>query len=399
MKLLSCNVGSTSYKYKLFDMDDNEKVLASGSAERVGAPMGLFVHKNMLTGETIRDERPFPTQRDAIECMLDRLTHGVLSDIHEIDCAAFKVVHCKKYIGAFVIDDDIMENMEAFSCITPTHNPPYIAAIKQFQELLPETPLVAAFETGFHKDTPEVARIFAIPIELTEKYEIYHYGFHGASHEYLWETVSEKMGRKDLKLITCHLGGSSSLCAIDSGRSLDTTAAFSNDSGILANNRIGDIDPFIPFYLHEVAGMEYPEIKRVLSTESGLIGLSRGCSNDLRDLQEAADAGNADARLAIDRYIYELKKYFGAYAAVLGGLDAVVFAGGIGKNSPAVRAGMLEGLEFMGVELDPKRNEHPAVGDDISVPGSKVRIFIIETDEEVMIARKAVEALKKAGLR
>lgn len=396
MKLLSCNVGSTSYKYKLFDMSDNEKVLASGGAERVGAPMGNFQHKNHLTGEVVKEQKPFPQQRDAIECMIGHLLNGVIKEITEIECVSFKVVHAKGIAGAFIIDDEIMKCMDDFSCITPTHNPPYLAAIRQFQELLPDATLVTALETGFHKDMPMETKLYSLPIEISEKYDIYHYGFHGASHEYISDFVNEKVGRKDLKVISCHLGGSSSLCAIDSGRSIDTTAGFGNNSGILSNNRIGDIDPYIVFYLHEEYGMPLDEIKEMFQNKSGLLGLSRGCSNDLRDLQEAADAGNEDAKLAINCYIYQMKKYLGSYMAALGGIDVIVFTAGIGKNSPTVRAGMLEGLEFCGVELDKELNKTAKVGDDISVKGSKVRIFIIDTDEEVMIARKAMQAIAEA---
>ena len=395
MKVLICNVGSTSLKYQLFDMAEGEKVLASGGAERVGTGKSSFYHRNRLTGYSDRKDIPLPTHREAISEMIDSLLDGVIAGLNEISCVGFKVVHAGKITGAQLLTEDVLKAMEDFNSVAPAHNPPYIAAIRQFRELLPDTPLIGSFETGFHANMPPEAYLYSIPLELSRKYEIRRYGFHGASHEYMTGWVAERMGRNDLRVISCHLGGSGSLAAVSNGICIDTTLGMSLQCGVMHNNRIGDIDPYIIFYLNERCGYSMEEIKKILQSKSGLYGLSGGISNDLRDIEEAAEQGNADARNALNAYAYAIKKYIGAYTAALGGVDALVFGGGIGRNSTTIRRLALQGLECMGIILDENKNMRNEAGADISCGDSKARIYLVETNEEIIVARKAMKLLEE----
>lgn len=393
MKILICNVGSTSLKYQLFDLSQGERVLASGGAERVGAGVSRFYARNRLTGDEISEQSAFPTHREAIERMLTQLLDGILAGLDELSCVAFKVVHARGVSGVQYLTEDVLAKMAAFNSVAPAHNPPYIAAIRQFRTLLPNTPLIGSFETGFHQTIPPEASLYSIPIEISRKYDIHRYGFHGASHEFMSTWVADAMERDDLKIVSCHLGGSGSICAVQNGISIDTSMGLSLQCGIMNNNRCGDIDPYIIFYLAEEAGMTLAEIKDMLQTKSGFYGMSGGISNDLRDIEQAADDGNDDAANAIAAYAYSIKKYIGSYAAAMGGLDAIVFGGGIGRNSPTVRALSLSGLSFLGIQLDGEKNRHAFGGRDISMPDSPVRIFVLDTDEEIIVARKAAALL------
>ncbi len=394
MNILICNVGSTSLKYQLFDMAAGERVLASGGAERVGAAKSLFYHKNHLTGQSLREDAVFPTHGEAISAMLTQLLNGLVASLNEISCVGFKVVHAKGVTGVQYLTEDVLQAMADFNSVAPAHNPPYISAIRQFAALMPSTPLIGSFETAFHANIPAEAHLYPIPLELSKQHAIRRYGFHGASLEYLSTWTAKAMARDDLKLVCCHLGGSGSLCAVKNGISIDTTMGMSLQCGVLQNNRIGDMDPYVIFYLVEECGMTLEEVKIMLQTKSGLYGMSGGVSNDLRDIQEAADAGNEDCKNAVNAYSYGIKKYIGAYTAAMGGLDAIVFGGGIGRNSASVRASALAGLECLGVQLDPEKNLAPKGGDDISVDGSPVRIYVVDTNEEIVVARKAQALLE-----
>ena len=395
MNILICNVGSTSLKYQLFDMDAGEKVLCAGGAERVGAEKSLFYHKNNLTGETVNQDAVFPTHKEAICAMLERLLSGCIKSLSEISCVGFKVVHAKGVTGVQYLTEDVLQAMADFNSVAPAHNPPYIAAIRQFKDLMPDTPMIGSFETAFHANMPPEAYLYSIPLELSKQHAIRRYGFHGASLEYLSTWTAEKMGRKDLKLVCCHLGGSGSLCAVKNGISIDTTMGMGLQCGVLQNNRIGDIDPYIIFHLVEECGMELGEVKTMLQSKSGLYGLSGGVSNDLRDIQEAAKNGNEDCQNALKAYAYGIKKYIGAYAAAMGGLDGIVFGGGIGRKSDIIRAMSMEGLEFLGVQVDENKNRNAHGGDDISKDCAPVRIFVVDTNEEIVVARKAKALLEQ----
>lgn len=395
MNILICNVGSTSLKYQLFQMEAGEAVLASGGAERVGTAKSLFYHKNHRNGESVRTEAVFPTHGEAISAMLAYLMDGCISSMADISCVGFKVVHAKGVTGVQYLTDDVLQAMADFNSVAPAHNPPYIAAIRQFRALMPDTPLIGSFETAFHAQMPPEAYLYPIPLELSKQHAIRRYGFHGASLEYLSTWTAREMDRDDLKLVCCHLGGSGSLCAVQNGVSVDTTMGMSLQCGVLQNNRIGDMDPYIIFYLVEECGMTLDEVKTMLQTKGGLYGMSGGISNDLRDIQEAADAGNVDCANAVKAYAYGIKKYIGAYTAAMGGVDAVVFGGGIGRNSASVRAMALDGLDCLGIRLDPEKNKTAAGGCDISTPDSKVRIFVVDTNEEIIVARKAQALLEQ----
>ncbi|MBQ7255933.1 MAG: acetate/propionate family kinase [Oscillospiraceae bacterium] len=381
MNILVCNVGSTSLKYQLFDSDF--AVLARGGAERVGTEKSVFyVTEN---GEKQFTSLPLPTHLEAIEAML-RALGGKTPD-----CVAFKVVHARGVTGTQYLTDEVLSAMEAFNTVAPAHNPPYLAAIRLFRKAMPGVPLIGAFETAFHADLPKEASLYSIPISVSRKYDIHRYGFHGASHEYLSRFAAERLGKGESKIISCHLGGSGSICAVKNGKSVDTSMGLSLQCGVMHNNRCGDIDPYVIFYLAKDGGMTLDEIQTMLETKSGFLGMTDGLSGDVRDVEKAAKEGNEDAETALKSYAYSIRKYVGAYAAAMGGVDAIVFGGGIGTGSAAVRALALSGLSFIGIELDPDKNR--AGCEDISKDGSRVRIFLTETNEERIVAEKAAALL------
>lgn len=393
MKILVCNVGSTSLKYRLFDMGARETTLAEGKQERVGTQAGIWTHQN--AGEPPEKQTlPIPDYATGILLMQRALLEATpgspaaLASMEEFDCVAFKVVHAKDVTGVQLLDERVLAAMAAFNTVAPSHNPPYIAAIRQFQQALPHTPLVGSFETGFHAGMPPEAYLYSIPIEISRKYAIRRYGFHGASHEYVSTRAAQLIGRTDFRLISCHLGGSGSLSAVVNGRSIDTNLGLSLQCGIMHNNRCGDIDPYLPIYLMKDFGYTIEQIETMLNRQSGMLGMS-GVSNDLRDVEQAARAGNEDAKNAVESYCYNIKKQIGAYAAAMGGVDAIAFAGGIGENSALVRRKALAGLAFLGVSLDEAKNETAAPDCELTGEGGRARIFVIATNEEIVVARKA----------
>ena len=394
MNILICNVGSTSLKYKLFRMPE-ELVLASGGAERVGAGEGRIYAKTHENGALTDESAVFPTHREAIARMLRQLTDTVLPDLSALDCVGFKVVLAKGISGVQVLTDDVLSSMEAFSSIAPAHNPPYLAAIRQFRALLPGTPLIGAFETAFHRTMPPEAYYYSIPIVISRNYDILRNGFHGASIEYMTEWTQERMEREDLKLVVCHLGGSGSICAVKNGKSLDTSLGLTLQCGTMHNNRCGDIDPSVVNYLKYTLNITGHQLDESLNKKSGLLGVS-GVSSDMREIQAAVDAGNAKANLAQTMYYYRIKKYIGTYAAALGGVDVIVFTGGVGENKDDSRERACEGLEFMGVKLDKELNK-TIHGEEavISTTDSKVKVVVIPTDEELMIATDTMTLLQK----
>jgi acetate kinase len=387
MKILVCNVGSTSLKYRLFDLTSGEETLSEGRMERVGTQAGTWMHKD-ADRDAVKQTLPIPDYATGIRLMQEALLARTLENMEALDCVAFKVVHAQGVTGVQLLDEPVLSSMAAFNTVAPSHNPPYIAAIRQFQQALPNTPMIGSFETGFHAMMPPKAYLYSVPISLYKEHAIRRYGFHGASHEYVTTRTTELMGRSDFKLISCHLGGSGSLCAVVNGKSVDTNLGFSLQCGIMHNNRCGDIDPYIPIYLMKDFGYSLPQIETMLNKQSGLLGMS-GVSNDLRDVEAAAEAGNEDAQNAVDSYCYQIQKQIGSYAAAMGGVDAISFAGGIGENSALVRKQVLSGLEFMGVSLDLAKNETAKPDCELTGMGSRVRIFAIATNEEIVVARKA----------
>ena len=393
MKILVANIGSTSFKYRLFDMAD-ESQLARGGIERIGSPQSpCFVE----VGANRREHSlHVPDQAQAVRQCLAQLTDpdsGRLREASEVSAIGFKAVHGGRIGGVQRVTPEVLDAMEEFAPVAPAHNPPYIAAMRQLSEQLPEIPLVAAFETDFHRTIPERHRYYAVPFPWAEEGLVRRYGFHGASHRYIATRTAELLGRDDLRIISCHLGGSSSLCAIRGGKSMATSMGFSAQSGLPQNNRAGDFDPFaLPLVMRQT-GKSLEEVLGLLAAESGLLGLS-GVGGDIRDITEAAEAGNHRARIALDVYIGAVRHYLGAYLVELGGADVIVFTGGIGENRPALRAAVCENLETLGIALDADANASAAGEAKISTPESRTQVWVVPTNEELIVARQTAQLLE-----
>ncbi|MEA4816764.1 MAG: acetate/propionate family kinase [Lachnospiraceae bacterium] len=388
MLILVCNAGSTSLKYKLFKMPE-EKVLSTGKIERIGdAKKGIYAFKNCVTGEEKNaDGIDIMTYTDGINLYLSDLAGEgkVISSISELSAVGFKTVVAKGYYGVHIITDDVMDAMKEYIDIAPAHNTFYIEAINTFRKILPDTTMVGVFETNFHRTIPDYARIYATPYEWYEKDGICRLGFHGASHGYIAYRTTQMFG-EGKKVISCHLGGSSSICAIKDGKSVETSFGMSLQTGLPHSNRVGDMDAFA--IVRQLSlGKSMKEIEHALNKESGLLGIS-GVSKDMRDIDKAAKEGNKRAALAIDFFCHEVKKFIGAYAASMGGVDYIVFTAGIGEKSVSVREKSLSGLEFLGVVLDKEKNASGEAEREISSFDSKVKVFIIPTDEEIIVARQ-----------
>jgi len=394
LRVLIPNLGSTSLKYQLIE-SENEKVLARGKIDRIGGAESQIVSWDAAKNEEARSVGHVPDHRAAIQILLDRLESAAGPE-QAVAAVGFKAVHGgPRYIGSFLVDDRLLAAMQDFVPVAPVHNPVYIQAMRIFREVLPGVPMVAVFETGFHATLPDHACTYGVPWEWGDKYGVRRYGFHGSSHRYVAGRVPELMGRSpaDLALISCHLGGSSSLCAIRAGQAVDTSLGFSPQSGVEQSSRCGDLDPFVVLHVMEKEGLAPREIRQLLCKRGGLLGIS-GLSHDVRDLEKAASEGHVRAALALAVFTYEVKKLVGAYAAALGGVDAVAFAGGIGENSWRIREGVCQGLEFLGLHLDPEANRRPATSDRIiSAPASRVAALVVYTNEELMVARETVKVL------
>jgi acetate kinase len=399
MKVLVVNVGSTSLKLRLFDMAE-EKVLASGRVERVGSAASPASFQ--IAGGP-REERQLvcPDARSAIRQGLEALVGPgrPLASLDELDAVGFKPVHAQGIADTVVIDEATIRAMERYTPLAPVHNPPYIAAFRIFAELVPGKPLVGMFEPAFHRTIPEYARTYAIPAAWAERHSIRRYGFHGASHRWVSERVPAMLGRRkeDLRIISCHLGGSSSLCAIRGGVSIDTSMGFSPQSGLPHATRCGDLDPFVILYLLTEEGMTPADLGRELTSQGGLKGISGVGGGDVRDLEEAAAGGNQRAALALSVLVYETKKYIGAFAAALSGIDALAFTGGIGENAAGLRARICDGLEFLGVRLDPARNQAVRGEGFLSPDGAAVQTVALVANEELVIARATARILGGAA--
>ena len=388
MLILVCNVGSTSLKYKLFNMPD-PSIMVEAKIERVGSlDSAIFSYQNHLSGASENmSGLSVPSYTEGINLFLKYLTDtqkGAIKNIDEVQAIGFKTVISKGYYGVHELTDDVIAAMEAYISVAPAHNPPYIEAIKKFKEILPGRLLVGVFETAFHTTIPLERKMYAIPYEWYEKYGIQRLGFHGASHGFISRQVKARAGEK-FKLISCHLGGSGSLCAIEDGKSVDTSFGFSLQTGIPHANRAGDMDAYIIPYLLD-QGMSMPEILKGIDKNGGLLGIS-GVSNDLRDIEEAAAAGNKRAKLAIDVLCESIVKYIGSFYAILGGLDYLVFTGGIGENSTIIRQKVCARLAHLGIELDEATNAGGPKDRVISPSNSRVKVCIIPTNEEVGISQ------------
>ncbi len=394
MKILVANLGSTSFKYRLFDMT-TERQLARGGVERIGSPSSpCKVEIGDYKGEM---EMQVPHHGVAVRACVEQLTdaqHGCIQSAADISAIGFKAVHGGRLQGVFRIDQEVLDAMEQVGSVAPAHNPPYLAAMRQLASTVPDIPLVAAFETDFHRTIPASRQYYALPKAWSDALPIRKWGFHGASHRFIATRSAELLGRNDARVISLHLGGSSSLCAIEGGRSVATTMGMSPQTGLPQNNRVGDLDPFCLPMIMEHTGLSLADVLKKLSTEAGLLGLSGGVSGDIRDLEQAADAGNPDAQLALDVYVAEIRRQLGGMLVALGGADALVFTGGIGENGARIRAAVCANLHELGIQLDTERNRTARGESRLESDTSRSQIWIIPTNEELIVARQTLGAVK-----
>jgi acetate kinase len=397
MKILVINCGSSSLKYQLINME-NEECLALGLVERIGIEGSKLTQK--ANGEKYIIEEPMKDHTDAIRLVLGALvdgTHGVIKELSEIGAVGHRIVHGgEKYAESVVVTDEVMKNLEECAKLAPLHNPANIIGINACKALMPNTPMVTVFDTAFHQTMPEVAYIYPLPYELYTNNAVRKYGFHGTSHKYVSAKAAEMMGKdiKDLKLITCHLGNGASICAVQNGKSVETSMGFTPLEGIAMGTRCGSIDPAILTYVMQELNLTIDEANDLMNKKSGVLGIS-GVSSDFRDIETAAwEDGNHRAQLALDIFSYKVKKFIGSYAAVMGGVDAIIFTAGLGENSPETREDVCNGLEFLGAVLDKSKNKVRGKAVELNTEDSKTKIFVIPTNEELVIARDT-EALTK----
>ena len=389
MNVLVINAGSSSLKYQLLNPDTQE-ILAKGLCERIGID-GKFTYKP--TGKTAvkAADVAMPTHSEAIQTVLNALVdkdNGVIASMKEIDAVGHRVVHGgEKFAKSVRITDEVMATIEECNPLAPLHNPANIIGIRACQQLMPGTPMVAVFDTAFHQTMPPVAYTYALPYEYYEQDKVRRYGFHGTSHKYVSQRAAAMLGKpiEELKLISCHLGNGSSITAIDGGKSVDTSMGFTPLAGLPMGTRAGDLDAGILQYLMNKHGMNIDEMLNVLNKKSGVEGIS-AISSDFRDLENAEAQGNQRAELALRVFDYPVKKYIGAYAAAMGGVDAVIFTAGVGENGPETRESACAGLEFLGIKIDPEKDKVRGKEMDVSADDAKVRVLVIPTNEELMIA-------------
>ena len=397
MNVLVINCGSSSLKYQLFDMSD-ESVLAKGLVERIGIEGSQLKQEVEGKGEKII-RVAMKDHKDALGHVLAALQDaekGAISSLDEINAVGHRVVHAgEKYSGSVLIDKDVMAALEECIELAPLHNPPNIIGVKAIQELLPAVENVGVFDTAFHQTMPPSAYVYALPYEYYEKDAVRRYGFHGTSHKYVSQRAAAMLGKDicDTKIITCHLGNGASLAAVDGGKSIDTSMGFTPLEGLVMGTRCGDIDPQIITYIMSKENKTIDEMNDIMNKKSGVLGIS-GVSSDFRDIEGAAKDGNARAQLALDIYHTNVRKYIASYAAVLGGADAIVFTAGLGENGISSRAIICQNLEFMGVKIDPAKNNVRGKETVISTDDSTIKVMVIPTNEELMIARDTLELVK-----
>lgn len=397
MKILVLNCGSSSVKYQLIEIESKES-LAKGIIERIGKTDAIF--KQQTKHANIEKVLPIKNHEDAIKLVIDTLINknsGVISEAREIAGIGHRVVHGgEELTESVLISDAVIEKIEKYCRLAPLHNPHNLTGIKAARHLLGFIPQVAVFDTAFHSSLPEYAYLYAIPYSFYEKHSIRRYGFHGTSHKYVAHRAAEILGKKieQLRIITCHLGNGSSITAVYKGKAIDTSMGFTPLEGLVMGTRCGDIDPAIVLFLISDVGLSIEEVNDLLNKKSGLLGIS-GISNDMREILKAKEHGNQKANLAIEIYCYRVKKYIGAYTAVMGGLDTLVFTAGIGENSPTIREKCCANLEFLGLEIDKEKNSSLRGEGEISTFGSKVKVLVIPTNEELLIALETAELIKK----
>ena len=397
MKVLVINSGSSSLKYQLIDME-TEGVIAKGTCERIGIAGSRLIHK--AKGEETVIEQDMPTHNEAVALVLKALTDettGVISSMKEIDAVGHRAVASGEiFKKTTLVTDETMRLMEEIKDLAPLHNPAAIIGVNACRAAMPETPMALVFDTSFHFTMPDYAYMYAIDYTHYEKYKIRRYGFHGTSHKFVSGEAAKYLGKKpeELKIVTCHLGNGSSITAVDKGKSVDTSMGFTPLAGVPMGTRSGDIDTAAAEYLAKKENMDFSEALTYLNKKCGMAGVS-GVSSDFRDLTKAADEGNKRAKLALDLFSYSCKKYVGAYAAAMNGVDCIVFTAGVGENTPCVREAICENMQYLGLEIDKEKNLEKNNGAirDITGSNSKVKVLIIPTNEELVIARETVELL------
>ncbi len=389
MKIFVLNCGSSSVKYKLYDMRD-ETVLADGRVERVGQDNAIVTHQSKGK-QKISKTMPVLEHTVAIQESLALLTdeeHGILKSADEIAAVGHRVVHGgESFSDSVLVDESVKDTLQSLVDLAPLHNPANISGIRASEKLMPGTPQVAVFDTAFHSSMPKHAYLYAIPYVLYQRHKVRRYGFHGTSHKYVAGRAASMMGKelKDIKVISCHLGNGASLAAIDRGQSVDTSMGFTPLEGLMMGTRSGDIDPGAIFYLMEKEELEISDVNSMLNKHSGLHGMA-GLS-DMRDIEAGIEDGDNLCKIAYDLYEYRIRKYIGAYMAAMDGVDAIVFTAGIGENTPSLRTAIAKRLSFLNIGIDEDANNQRGKEIEISTPGSQVKVFVIPTDEEVMIAR------------
>ena len=396
MNVLIINAGSSSLKYQLMDPETGA-VSAKGLCERIYID-GRLTHN--ANGKKIVKDIPMPTHSEAIAAVLAILVDpvdGVIKSTDEIDAVGHRVLHGgMEFFDSCIINDEVIAAIEKCIPLGPLHNPANLMGIRACQAVMPNTPQVAVFDTAFHMTMPPKAYRYAIPTEYYENDSIRRYGFHGTSHKYVTKRAIELMGRKDIKLVNCHLGNGSSLSAVKDGKCQDTSMGLTPLAGVPMGTRSGDIDPAVVQFVMNKYGMSADECLNMLNKKSGVLALS-GVSSDFRDIENGAEEGNENCALALDKFAYEVRKYIGSYAAALGGLDCLVFTAGVGENSASMRARICEGLEFLGVKLDPEKNNTRGKEAIISADDSKVTVWVIPTNEELMIAQDTAALVNAAN--
>lgn len=392
LKIVVCNIGSSSFKFQLLSME-TETCLARGHVERVGTDRAKATFS---VGASTEEREPVNalSQGDAVRLSIDFLTKSPhrLIRLSEIDGVGFKCIQAGELNGSVLLTESVLAAMEQYSDLAPAHNPPYIRAIRMFSQLMPETPLVGVFEPGFHADAPTYAKIYGTPIDWIEDYGIRRYGYHGASHRFVTGEVVKRLGLPSdrHKIITCHLGGSSSVCAFQDGKAIDTSMGFSPQSGLVQGTRVGDMDPFVLPYIMKRKGISLEEALGECSRNAGLAGLS-GTSGDMRDIIEAIRQGSTRARLARDKFIYDIKRYIGEYIVLMEGLDAIAFTGGIGQRDADLRRSVLTALSFLGLKIDLSAN---ALNEQvITTDRSRIAALVLETNEEIVVARETARVV------
>ena len=397
MNILVINCGSSSLKFQLIQ-SDTEEVLGKGLCERIGIDGSRIVY-TPAGKDKITIESPMPDHTDAIKLVLDCLTddkNGVIKSLSEIHAVGHRVVHGgEKFASSVLVDDEVIKAIEECNELAPLHNPANLIGIRVCKELMPGVPMVAVFDTAFHQTMPAKAYLYGLPYEAYTENKIRRYGFHGTSHSYVSKRVAEIMGKKpeELKTIVCHLGNGSSICAVDGGKSVDTSMGFTPLAGLLMGTRCGDIDPAILEYYAGKNNLDLHQVTDVLNKKSGVLGIS-GVSSDFRDLEEGSAAGNDRCTKALDTFMYQVAKFVGSYAAAMNGVDTIVFTAGVGENSGSTRKGICDYLGYLGIEIDEEANGKRGEEILISTPDSKVKVYVIPTNEELMIARDTLALAK-----